>query len=212
MYKMDWLNLLNTISKAPIPILDDTISLKKYHPIDLSITNTVLHEIDITDPFECQKYIEKVLDKGNAEVAYGGYLEKRNLYLSSERFSGNEARNIHLGMDFWCSADTKVMTPMRGTVHSFKNNRDMGNYGPTIILQHAVQNTVFYTLYGHLSEQSLENLYIGKMFDQGEKLATLGDTPINVNYAPHLHFQLIYDIQGFNGDYPGVCSSWQPVR
>jgi len=129
-----------------------------------------------------------------------------NLYLSADRFSMGEYRSIHLGIDFWCTAGTKVLTPIKGIVHSFKNNADSGNYGPTIILKHMVKDVTFYSLYGHLSLESLEDLYIGKQFDKGILLATLGDTPINVNYAPHLHFQLIADIGNFEGDYPGVCS------
>ena len=29
---------------------------------------------------------------------------------------------------------------------------------------------------------------------------------MNGDYAPHLHFQIIKDVQDFVGDYPGVCS------
>ncbi|MEM8845731.1 MAG: peptidase M23, partial [Bacteroidota bacterium] len=46
----------------------------------------------------------------------------------------------------------------------------------------------------------------GMHFKMGEELATLGAPEVNVNYAPHLHFQIIEDIQGYEGDYPGVCS------
>ena len=28
----------------------------------------------------------------------------------------------------------------------------------------------------------------------------------NGDYPPHLHFQIILDIENFYGDYPGVCS------
>jgi hypothetical protein len=34
----------------------------------------------------------------------------------------------------------------------------------------------------------------------------LGDTSVNGDYPPHLHFQIIKDIQGYQGDYPGVSS------
>ena len=65
----------------------------------------------------------------------------------------------------------------------------------------------FYTLYGHLSAESLTNLEIGKVFLKGEKIATLGNYPINGDYAPHLHFQIIKNIEEYKGDYPGVCSA-----
>ncbi|GMN09412.1 hypothetical protein MTsPCn9_01320 [Croceitalea sp. MTPC9] len=198
--------ILKKCSKQSIQILDKKISLAKYSAIDLSTNNNDLSTIEITDPEECQKYIDKVLKKNNAKVGYGGYLEKRNLYATSNRFSDGKKRNVHLGLDFWCSAGTKVITPISGIVHSFNNNADKGNYGPTIILKHTIEVFSFYTLYGHLSLESLNGLYVGKKFSKGETLATLGTPDINVNYAPHLHFQLIKDIGNFEGDYPGVCS------
>ena len=53
---------------------------------------------------------------------------------------------------------------------------------------------------------SFEKLKVGQGFKQGDKIATLGDANINGDYPPHLHFQIIKDIQGYKGDYPGVCS------
>ncbi len=200
-------SVLQTIHHQPFSILDTEIPVSSYHPVDLSITNAELNSIDITNPTACQRYIETVLARTNGLVAYGGYQEKRNLYANADRFLEGEARDIHLGIDFWCKAGTKVMTPLQGKVHSFKNNSDRGNYGPTIILEHLINEDRFYSLYGHLSVASLEDLYIGKPFEQGQVLGYLGDTPINVNYAPHLHFQLIIAIQYFQGDYPGVCNA-----
>jgi len=34
----------------------------------------------------------------------------------------------------------------------------------------------------------------------------LGNESENGNWPPHLHFQIINDIEGKFGDYPGVCS------
>ncbi len=199
-------NLLQDYSKEPIAILDNTIPLSKYCLLDLSIKNVHLDNIDITNPDSCQTYIDEVLTLNNAEVAFGGYLEHRSLYTKSERFVKSGARNIHLGMDFWSKAGTKVIVPIEGKVYSVKNNKDIGNYGPTIILEHQIADTTFYTLYGHLSLESIAELQIGAHFKKGELLGTLGTPDINVNYAPHLHFQIIWDIQGCRGDYPGVCA------
>ncbi len=193
--------------KKPILPLDVAIPLEKYCPLNLSVKNKELNDIAISDPIACQNYIDAVLKKNGARVAYGGYLEKRALYANSDRFSEGGPRNIHLGIDFWCEAGTKVIAPLNGTVHSFKNNSDKGNYGPTIILEHRSPiGTLFYTLYGHLSMESLDGLYRDKPIKRGNVLASLGTPDINVNYAPHLHFQLIIDLQGHYGDYPGVCS------
>lgn len=187
-------------------VMDTSIPRAAYCSLDLSTMNKELEEIDITSPEDCQRYIDRVLKRNKAQVAFGGYLEKRALYAQSERFIASGERNIHLGMDFWCSAGTQVIVPIAGKIHSFQNNVDKGNYGPTIILCHELEEITFYTLYGHLSLESLKGLHIGKRFSNGETLGTLGTPDINVHYAPHLHFQIIMDIEGYQGDYPGVCA------
>lgn len=191
---------------AIIP-LDDSITRDQFCSLDLSVSNKNINSVDITNLKICQQYIDDILEKNAARVAYGGYLEKRNLYIDKSSFSEVEAsRNIHLGIDFWTVAGTKVITPLNGKVHSFKNNRTIGDYGPTIILIHEIEGFIFHTLYGHLSLQSIENIQVGQEFEKGITLATLGTPDINVNYAPHLHFQIIIDMEGMQGDYPGVCS------
>ncbi|NJB72385.1 murein DD-endopeptidase MepM/ murein hydrolase activator NlpD [Saonia flava] len=200
---------LNCFSAEPIHILDKGISLSKYTLLDLSVENIEVKNMDMADPTVCQTYIDSILKQGDALVAYGGYLEQRGLYASNSHFSGEdkEIRNIHLGVDFWAPTGTKVLAPIKGKVHSFKNNNIKGDYGPTIVLVHSLGNTQFYTLYGHLSLESLDGLFVGKEFFMGEVLGTLGAPDVNINYAPHLHFQIIKDIQTYMGDYPGVCTT-----
>ncbi|WP_299796110.1 peptidoglycan DD-metalloendopeptidase family protein [uncultured Maribacter sp.] len=199
---------LESYTVKTICILDATISSDLYVPLNLSKYNEDLIDLDITNHVVCQSYIDDVLKNKQGTIAYGGYLEQRNLYSDKEGFTSNNkpVRNIHLGIDFWCDAGTKVIVPLDGKVHSFKNNATIGDYGPTIILEHLFNDITFYTLYGHLAVDSLLDLYIGKDFKAGEILATLGKPDINVNYAPHLHFQIIHDLEGNEGDYPGVCA------
>ena len=194
-----------SIKEVPLSILDGNIPLSAYAKLDLSVDNNALKDLDVTDPLECQHYIDKVLERNQAMVAYGGYLEKRALYSNSENFTGNNIRNIHLGMDFWCKAGTKVVAPLNGKVHGYKNNNILYDYGPTIILEHAIGGNVFYSLYGHLSIESLSELSIGKVYEKGDVIGTLGTPEENVGYATHLHFQLILDLQGNESGYPGVC-------
>ncbi len=194
------------LSLRPTRVLDPSIPLALYTPLDLSVTNPDLKGIVLSDPDACQAYIDKVLVNNKAQVAYGGYLEQRDLYSTNVNFaSEEERRDVHLGVDFWATTGTRVVAPLDGEVHSFQNNAVQGDYGPTIILQHELDGILFHSLYGHLSLESLDGLYIGKKFTKGEELATLGTPEENVNYAPHLHFQLIIDLQGKKGNYPGVC-------
>lgn len=201
--------ILASNGKTSVPILDYSIPLSDYTPINLSVSNTEIRELDISKPDICQKYIDKILVSKSARVAFGGYLEKRHLYQAYGSFQKEvrDPRNIHLGIDLWAKAGTKVMTVLTGKVHSFKNNAEKGDYGPTIILEHQTFNRRFYTLYGHLSLSSIKDLHLGKPFQTGEVLGNLGKTEINGNYAPHLHVQIIFNIGDYKGDFPGVSNT-----
>lgn len=204
----DFIKFLQNISLQPVSVLDVTIPKNKYVPLDLSLSNTHMSKIDVSSSFLLETYINNFIKDNKALVAFGGYLEERNIYKRSSHFNNKktEERNIHLGIDFWCSAETSVFSPFDATVHSFKNNSNYGDYGPTVILKHTINNTVFYSLFGHLSLSSITNIKVNQEFKKGEKIATLGTSEINGDYPPHLHFQLIKEIENFQGDYPGVCS------
>lgn len=171
--------------------------------LDLSATNTELNASIYGNTRAFCAYIEAKL---GGKIGYGGYLEHRVIYESHENFATASAnfRNIHLGMDFWAEAGTPVFAPIAGLVHSFQVNPGSGNYGPTIILFHPEEN--MYSLYGHLASSDLDTLVVGAKVTAGQTLCHLGKPDENGGWPPHLHFQLIRDMQGFQGDYPGVCS------
>lgn len=202
---------LVSILKAvpPTKIIDSSIDFSQYIPLDLSITNKELMESKPENATEFEIFISNYLKNNNAEVAFGGYIEGRTLYKRSTIFKNESIpeRNIHIGLDLWTKVDTPVLAALDGKVHSFKNNIGLGDYGPTIILEHEIENEKFYTLYGHLSLESIEDLSVGKQFKKGEKIATLGSATVNGDYAPHVHFQIIQNIEDYWGDYPGVCNS-----
>jgi murein DD-endopeptidase MepM/ murein hydrolase activator NlpD len=206
---MNFDQFLFNISEKPLRVIDSEIELTDYTSIDLSTKNTALEKFDITDSTAFELHIKTYLKIKSANVAYGGYLEKRNIYKRSAYFnqeSVEDERNIHLGIDLWCKVNTKVLAVLDGEIHSFKNNMNFGDYGPTIIIKHVVDNNEFYSLYGHLSLSSLNNLKVGKKVLQGQILGYVGDANVNGDYAPHLHFQLIKDVQNNRGDYPGVSN------
>lgn len=203
-------DFLAGIFKESLYVIDRSISIKDYVAIDLSSNNTALEQIDITSSTAFEVYINQYLTKNKAKVAYGGYLEKRAIYKRSSYFKQDNAENerdIHLGVDLWCKTGTKVLAVLEGEIHSFQNNTNFGDYGPTIILKHCIQNIEFYSLYGHLSLGSIVDLKVGARIQQGQVIGSLGDSSVNGDYAPHLHFQLIKNMQGKFGDYPGVSST-----
>jgi murein DD-endopeptidase MepM/ murein hydrolase activator NlpD len=191
-----------------VRVIDYSIGFDKYIPFDLSVSNNDLDTLNIQNATDFETYIENYLSKNKAKIAYGGYNEERNLYKKSIIFNNNETneRNIHIGIDLWTKAGTSILAAIDGKIHSFNFNTGKGNYGPTIILEHHIENQTFYTLYGHLSVESIENIEIGDTIKKGQVFTTLGDASVNGGYSPHLHFQIINDIQANFGDYPGVCS------
>jgi murein DD-endopeptidase MepM/ murein hydrolase activator NlpD len=200
---------LKTLSVAPLPVINSDFPKKKYIKIDMSKKNKDLLNFDISSSKEWERYIDSYLKKHQKTVAYGGYLEKRNLYDRSDYFKKlkeNEKRNIHLGIDLWCKEDTEVIAVLTGEVHSFNNNNNHSDYGPTLILKHQIETEIFYTLYGHLSVSSIENINIGDVVLQGKSIGRLGNSVVNGDYAPHLHFQVIRKLEDCFGDYPGVSS------
>jgi murein DD-endopeptidase MepM/ murein hydrolase activator NlpD len=193
-----------------VNVIDQTFSKSDFTLIDLSVDNLDLMGIDITSADTMEAFISNHVKSNTCKVAFGGYLEVRDLYKRSDYFSQEtdviNERNIHLGVDIWVAAGTSVLAALEGVVHSFQNNTNHGDYGPTIILEHQIDGITFYSLYGHLSAESIVDKVIGMKVKQGEVIATLGDKSVNGDYAPHLHFQIVIDLQGKFGDYPGVCS------
>ena len=182
--------------------------------IDISEANEELAKFDITNASHLSEYINLFLKENNAKIAIVGYNEARNIYKRSETFNSSdlEERFIHLGVDLWTKAYTAVSAPLKGKVHSFGNNLGVGNYGPTIILEHNLKGEKFYTLYGHLTKDSIEDLIVGEAIDKGEMFAAIGNFPTNGDYPPHLHFQLIKDVKGMKGDFPGVTSKAKQIE
>ncbi|WP_416440941.1 peptidoglycan DD-metalloendopeptidase family protein [Leeuwenhoekiella sp. A16] len=199
---------LASLTKGFTPVIGG-FTQEDYISLDLSVNNTDFKHFNADSSQSIGDFIKQYLSKKGTKIAYGGYNEKRDIYNRSTHFTTTDAasqRNIHLGVDIWADAGTPVLTPVSGKVHSFKDNTNHGDYGPCIILEHTTPQLTFYTLYGHLSRESLIHLKEGQTFKAGAEIATLGKPFENGDYSPHLHFQVICDMQGKTGDYPGVSS------
>lgn len=202
-------NFFSSLTQQFTPIINPTFQKEDYFPLDLSTANRDLDIDMLTRPHEHHVFLQSYLAKNDAKVAYGGYLEQRPLYDRSDYFQATDPkdkRNIHLGIDLWCDEGTEVLSPLEGEIHSFKRNENFGDYGPTIILKHKIGEHTFHTLYGHLSLASLEGKEVGQKVGAGEVIANLGNPDVNGDYAPHLHFQIVIDMEGKEGDYAGVGS------
>ena len=183
---------------------------KKAIELDLSVQSIMLGNNAVFD--DSQKYtkrIKRILEDQQAQVGYGGYGEVRPFYSSDayvyEGSNGPEWRTVHLGLDLWDLEGTPVKAAWEGNLYGVFNNEGDCNYGPTIILEHSIDDDQkFYTLYGHLSLESLEHKKMGQAFSAGEVIGYFGTREVNGNWPPHLHFQIILDMLGNRSDFPGV--------
>jgi murein DD-endopeptidase MepM/ murein hydrolase activator NlpD len=195
------------------PVVPFTAGVDKLLEMDFTASNKTLSPEILGDTPTFTRYIEFELEKAGARYGIGGYAEHRTVYSRSPLFDTNhdasqqpaEPRRFHLGIVIWGKAGTPVFIPLDGTVHSFAFNNSFGDYGATVLLSHRLESLQFFTLYGHVNLDSINFLETGRAFKKGSMLARFGEAVENGNWPPHLHFQVITDMQGRKGDFPGVC-------
>jgi peptidoglycan LD-endopeptidase LytH len=200
------------------PVVDFNPATDKLLAMDFTAANEELTGEMIDDTKKFSAYVNTKLKEANAKFGIGGYAENRTVYSRSALFGDNvslkfgegagtamEPRRLHLGVDIWGAVGTPVYAFMGGMVHSVGFNNHFGDYGATMILSHQLDTHSFYTLYGHISLKDIHKVETGKYVNRGEVIAHFGNTKENGNWPPHLHFQIIIDLELKEGDYPGVC-------
>ena len=146
-----------------------------------------------------------------AEVGFGGYLERRAFYHTPVFADGHgRQRSVHLGLDLWSPAGEPVYAPLDGVVVGARYHAGARDYGAVAILRHEIAQAPggplsFSSLYGHLSRESLIHLGVGRHVTAGSVLARTGAPEDNGGWPPPLHFQILLDDLGHEGDFPGVC-------
>jgi 4-aminobutyrate aminotransferase-like enzyme/Ser/Thr protein kinase RdoA (MazF antagonist) len=195
-------------------ILDADLKSETLKTFDLSVASTDLGLPDeIDSPAKLSKRLFDQMREKGARIGVGRYLEPRIIYANDDFVVGGEhgpeRRTMHMAHDYFLEAGEPVFAPIPGRVHSFQDNTSELDFGPCILLEHQVlhrdQTITFYTLYGHLTRTSLEGLQVGQRIEANQKFAEIGPYPENGNWPPHLHFQVITDLLGQRGEFPGVA-------
>lgn len=193
------------------PVLATDYEARPPLVLDLSLTSSELGDMGEGEGLRrLSQVIFERLAQASSEVGLGGYNEVRSFYAGPAfqilRNDGPERRTLHLGVDLFTRPGTEVLAPLDGLIHSFKDNRRPFDYGPTLILEHRMDaERGFFTLYGHLSRDSMAGWQEGRSIKKGELLGRVGDQEENGGWPPHLHFQVIADLLGYRGDFPGVA-------
>jgi Ser/Thr protein kinase RdoA (MazF antagonist) len=197
--------------QAPAPVLDVDLGAAPSLVLDLGVGSLLLG----ADPAEVETEaltarVFSAMERAGVDVGVGRYDEARGLYLSGLFGAGDrptdERRTVHLGLDLFVKPGSAVHAPLEGTVEVLANNTAPQDYGPLVILRHETgDDAPFFTLYGHLTEDTLEGLEEGQPVARGQEIARVGAPPTNGGWTPHLHFQLILDLLGRGSDFPGVA-------
>ncbi len=194
------------------PVLGPGVDMTRRVVLDLGPASEDIERLDtLNDVTVWSRKIADKVSRAGADVAVGRYDEPRLCY-TGEQFTDENTddwRTVHLGLDLFAPAGTPVHAPFAGRVHGVRNNDIDLDYGPTIIVEHEPEPGIrFYTLYGHLSEASLE-MNAGSVVEAGARIGWLGEPSENGGWPPHLHFQMITDLVGHSGNFPGVAAPSQ---
>lgn len=199
-----------TNQKNTIADLFPATGKSKVHSIDLSVGSTWLGHPEVySDPLVFEYRMRSMERDKPDSIAAGGYLEPRMIYTTAAyRRQGNngpESRTVHLGVDYWLPPGTAVHALYDGEVVVAVNDEGDKEYGGLIILKHQEDGLTFYSLHGHMSVASALAKRPGELIRKGDLVGHLGVYEENGNWAPHLHFQLMLSLLGFENDFPGVA-------
>ena len=204
--------ILDELNTAPNrqPIVEGMEAPKQLAPIDLSvgsplaIMTTTREAID-----QAARGIAAHLRESGASIGIGRWGEPRLCYHANQFLSEEgQNRTVHLGVDLFLEPGLPVNAPLPGRIHSLKDNAQPQDYGPTVILEHRLPRSgqTIFTLYGHLSRESLSRLQVGETIQAGERIGVVGSPMENGGWPPHLHLQLILEPPGDSGNFPGVAN------
>ncbi len=193
-----------------LEVLFPSIQKKEIELLDLSVGSSWLgSQSEFNDLAFFQYKISRLQEEVPHKIIAGGYLESRVIYTSSDYNrngnSGAEKRTVHIGFDFWLPAQTPVHALFEGEICTAVLDEGNKKYGGLIILKHTLNHFHFYSLYGHLSAESVHQKKVGAKVKQGERIGYLGNTEENGNWSPHLHFQIMLSMLHFEDDFPGVA-------
>lgn len=194
------------------PVLDHDLRAGPVAVLDLSVGSTMLG----ADPAELEtprlsETVVKAMEDAGAAVGVGRYDEARAIYATGAFAAGGgptaERRTVHLGIDLSVPPGSAVRAPLDGTVHTVADNAAPKDYGPLVILRHATPSgEEFFTLYGHLDQDSVAGLGPGAPVKAGQAFAAVGAPPRNGDWWPHVHVQIVLDLLGLDEDFPGVAA------
>ncbi len=183
---------------AIAPLLGCHLATTPVAPLDFSAGSALIASApEENAPHALDRRVRRVLAEHGARIGVGGYDEARLIYHWPDEPRTGEPRTIHIGLDLSTEAETPLYAPLDGVVHGFEHANRYHDYGPVIVLRHVTSGAdpvEFFTLYGHLTVDSLDGLTLGQVIPKGALFARIGRAPANGDWWEHVHLQLIVDM------------------
>ncbi|MCU1368691.1 MAG: hypothetical protein JWN39_4330, partial [Ilumatobacteraceae bacterium] len=185
-----------------------------FTPVLRSLEHATLTVLDLTagsrDGERLDPLFADAAEDGDArrDVAVGRYGEDRSVYRTEafETADPDERRTIHIGIDLFAPAGEEIVAPLAAKVAMIGCDLSPLAFGGILVLEHTTtaadggDGVPFWTLYGHLSSASLSALHVGQPVAAGETVARLGRPDENGGWPPHLHFQVMTDLCGWEAE------------
>ena len=193
------------------PLLGSQAAMDAAVMVDLSVGSHLTAGDDLAlDAQRLGARIDALLAEHGQRVGIGYYNEARMIY--TEHFfrrgprETDDRRTVHLGVDVFAPAGTPVHAPLAGEVMLVDRRDVRQDYGPVVVLRHQPPGlTPFWTLYGHLSAESVAGLKAGDTVAAGQMFARMGTPAENVDWPPHVHLQLVIAPLADPSAAPGVA-------
>jgi len=170
------------------PIFGDQLQGQP-HIFNYSSNNPQTLDIDTNNFDSFQEYIFNELEENNCTWGIGRYLEERKNLLRNYPQIIDEGRFYHLGLDIMVPSGYKVFAPIDGEVHLLGIEEGIGNYGGYVCLRHEINNTVFYSFYGHFNSNHL--ITLSQKISQGEIIGVIGEREDSGGWFTHTHLQIV---------------------
>lgn len=144
-------------------------------------------ENPLLNPELCQDMVSAVHKKYDVDFSYGGWMEDRSFLWKGSYLEDSNAF-IHLGVDLNVPAGTLVAIDFDAEVVRIDDDYpEEGGWGPRVIVRH--ESEPVYIVYAHLDRGILCKL--GDKLKSGAAIAKVGAPPLNGNWFPHLHVQIV---------------------
>ena len=146
-------------------------------------------------PQEAETLWRDLAARDDVDLGIGPWGEDRPVYTAAAFAStllAGRRRSLHLGLDLFLDAGSRVRTPLPGKVVDIYVSDLPLDYGHAILLEHnPAPGIAFCSLWGHLSADTAARRRIGEELEAGDVVGEIGSNRENGGWQPHVHLQLI---------------------